>query len=201
MNWRVLVGRVQLGVLIWHAVHSHPVNRWALSGADVQAPWHSVLETIRFLRDARAWRLSAGVGRRHSVAIRKASLMTVSMRQLWALRHQTGAQCSAVEWTKAKVAVCNVVAPAPQLVSASGLKSATWYQLLAKWLKVSTERERPFQRNSEVFGLGAIRAEFLGLEVLAYGCHVLADHSCCLPACMVAWSSVYAYFLVTVVGK
>jgi len=41
------------------------------------------------------------------------------------LRHQTGAQYSAVEWTKAMVAVRNVVAPAPQPEPASRLRSAT----------------------------------------------------------------------------
>ena len=62
---------------------------------------------------ARIGRLSAGVGRRHPVTIRKASLMAGSMRRVWALRHQTATQYSAVEWTRARLAVRNVVAPAP----------------------------------------------------------------------------------------
>ena len=69
----------------------------------------------------RIGRLSAGVGRRHSVTVRNASLMAGSIRRLWELRHQTGAQCSALEWTRAKVAVHNVVArakPANRLTSA-----------------------------------------------------------------------------------
>ena len=74
---------------------------------------------------ARIGRLSAGVGRRHPVTIRKASLMAGSIRRVWALRHQTGAQYSAVEWTRAMVAVRNVVAPAPQPEPASRLKNAT----------------------------------------------------------------------------
>ena len=74
---------------------------------------------------ARIGRLSAGVGSKHPVTIRKASLMVGSIRRVWALRHQTGAQYSAVEWTKARVAVRNVVAPAPQLEPASRLRSAT----------------------------------------------------------------------------
>ena len=37
-----------------------------------------------------------------------------SIRQVRALQHQTGAQCSAFECTSARVAVRNVVAPAPQ---------------------------------------------------------------------------------------
>ena len=61
---------------------------------------------------ARMRRLSACVGRRHPVAIRKASLMAGSIKRVWALRHQAGAQYSAVECTRAKVALHNVVAPA-----------------------------------------------------------------------------------------
>ena len=73
----------------------------------------------------RIGRLSAGVGRMHSVTIGKASLMAGSMRRVWALRHQTGAQYSAVECTRDRVAVRNVVAPAPQPEPASRLKNAT----------------------------------------------------------------------------
>ena len=42
-------------------------------------------------------RLSVGVGRMHSMTMRKASLRTLSMRRVCALRHQAGAQYSAVE--------------------------------------------------------------------------------------------------------
>ena len=42
-------------------------------------------------------RLSVGVGRRHPVTMRKASLRTLSMRRVCALRHQAGVQYSAVE--------------------------------------------------------------------------------------------------------
>jgi len=73
---------------------------------------------------ARIGRLSAVVGRRHLVTIRKASLMPGSIRQVWALRQQTGAQYSAVECTRARVAVCKIVAPAPQPEPASRLRSA-----------------------------------------------------------------------------
>ena len=84
-----------------------------------------------FRRSSAGWmpakigRLSAGVGCRHPVTIRKASLMVGSMRRVWALRHQTGGQYSAVEWTRARVAICRVVAPSPQPEPASCLKSAT----------------------------------------------------------------------------
>ena len=47
MNWWDVVRRVQMGVLIWGAVHLHSMDGWALSGADVQAPWHGALEAVR----------------------------------------------------------------------------------------------------------------------------------------------------------
>ena len=47
----------------------------------------------------------------------------MNLRQVWALWHQTGAQCSGVELTKAKVADRNVVATALQTEQASRLKS------------------------------------------------------------------------------
>jgi len=53
----------------------------------------------------RIGRLSTGVGRSQPVTIRKASLMVGSMRRAWALRHQRGAQYSAVKWTRARVAI------------------------------------------------------------------------------------------------
>jgi len=43
-SWWVAVRRVQMGVSIWGAVQQHSLDGWALSGADVQAPWHGVLE-------------------------------------------------------------------------------------------------------------------------------------------------------------
>ena len=70
---------------------------------------------------ARIGRLSAGAGRKHPVTIHKASLM----RRVWALWHQTGAQYSAVECTRARVAVRNNLDTAPQTEPASHLKSAT----------------------------------------------------------------------------
>jgi len=74
---------------------------------------------------ARIVRLSAGVGRMHPVSIGKASLTAVSMRRVWALRHQTVAQYSAVECTRARVSVRNTVAPAPQPEPTSRVRSAT----------------------------------------------------------------------------
>jgi len=114
-----------MGVPIWGAVDSHSMDTWVLSGADVQTPWHGVLETVWLHCDEaqQVGGVCAGVGRKHPVTIRKASLMAGSMRRVWALWHQTGAQYSAVECTTARVAVRNVVAPAPQAQPASPLKS------------------------------------------------------------------------------
>jgi len=62
---------------------------------------------------ARSGRLFAGVERRRPDTICKASLMAGSKTRVWALRHQTGAQYSAVACTRARVAVRRVVASAP----------------------------------------------------------------------------------------
>ena len=110
---------------------------------------------------ARIGRLSAGVGRRHPVTIRIAPLMVGSIRQLWAMRRQTGVQYSAVEWIRARVAVRNVISPASQPQPASRLSSATRDASFLRSDKVSAVRERPVQRYSEVFGLGAERQCFV----------------------------------------
>jgi len=113
---------------------------------------------------ARIGRLSDGVGRRQPVTIRKASLMTGSMRRVWALRHQTGTQYSAIKCTRAKVAIRSVVTQATQLDPASRFRSATRdvsLLLLPKWLKVLAISERPVQRYSEAFGPEAERQGFV----------------------------------------
>jgi len=53
----------------------------------------------------RKGRLYAGVGCRHPVIVCEASLVAESIRQMRPLGNQTGAQYSAVESTRAKVAV------------------------------------------------------------------------------------------------
>jgi len=46
-EWWAVVQWVQMGVSIGGAMHLHLADRWVLSGAGgVQAPWHSVLETM-----------------------------------------------------------------------------------------------------------------------------------------------------------
>jgi len=69
---------------------------------------------------ARIGRLSTGVGRRHPVTIRKASLMA---RMITAARNRSAVLCS--RWTRDRVAVRNFVAPSPQPEPASRLRSAT----------------------------------------------------------------------------
>ena len=87
-----------MGVSISDAMHSHSMDRWVLSGASVKAPWDSMLETVLLHHNeaqqvgmpSRIGRLSTCVGHRHPVVVHKASLMTGSIRQVWALWHLTG---------------------------------------------------------------------------------------------------------------
>ena len=51
ISWWDVLRRVQTGVSIWDAMHSHSVDGWALIGAGVQAPWHSVLWIVWLLCD------------------------------------------------------------------------------------------------------------------------------------------------------
>ena len=104
---------------------------------------------------ARMGRLSASVGRRHPVTIRKVPLMRGSMRRVWALRHQTGAQYSAVEFTRARVAIRRVVAPAPQPEPASRLRSATRY---VRFLRIDSRCRR------YVSDLSNVTPRYLGSE-------------------------------------
>jgi len=73
----------------------------------------------------RIGRLSTGVGRRHPVTIRKASLMARSIKRVRALQRQTRAQHSAVECISARVAVSRVFAEAPQSEPANCLRNST----------------------------------------------------------------------------
>ena len=73
----------------------------------------------------RTGRLSIEVGLRQPVTKHKASLRTLSMRRVCALRHQAGVQYSAVEQIRDKAAVRNVLAPAPNPQPASRLSSET----------------------------------------------------------------------------
>ena len=153
MNWGVVVRRVQMSVSIWDTVCSHPVKGWDwdLNRADVRDPWKDVQERVCLLcaelsrLDALKDRKIACIVRRHPVTDRRTSLMTASMWRVWALRHQTGAQCSAVEWTRTKVGVFH-----PAQVSKLLQECDAWCQLCVKWLEVSTIHERPGQRYSEV---------------------------------------------------
>ena len=68
---------------------------------------------------------SVGVGRKHPVTMRKALLKMMSMRRVCVPRHQTGAQYSAMEHTKERAEMHNVLAPVPNPDPASRLNSAT----------------------------------------------------------------------------
>ena len=58
------------------------------------APWR---RSLAGWMPEKTKRLSVGVKRRHPVTLRKASLRTLSMRRVCALRHQAGGQYSVVE--------------------------------------------------------------------------------------------------------
>jgi len=81
---------------------------------------------------------------------------------------------------------------APQPEPASRLRSATRDVSFLR-VKVSAKRERPVQRYSEVFGLGE---EGQGFVVVLY-----LTLSSRLASLLLKWSSAYAYFLETVVGR
>ena len=96
MNWWVVVRRVQMGVSIWHVALSHSMA--GCSGSMARSARDSLTPLRRSSEGwmpARIGRLSTSVGRRHPVTIRKASFMTRSIRCMWALRQQAGAQYSA----------------------------------------------------------------------------------------------------------
>ena len=80
--------------------------------------------------------------------VRKVPLMTKSITQVWAPGQQALAQCSAIEWTKAEVAVRNVVAPTPHPGPTSRLKGAN-----VRWC---VETKRPIRSNSFMNGRFAI---------------------------------------------
>ena len=99
-------------------------------------------------------RLSAGVGRRHPVPIRKASLMAGSTRRVWAEHCGT-------KQVHSNLQLQNCCSSTPARANKPPQERNAWCQLLAKWLKVSAIRERPVQRYSEVFGLGAEGQDFI----------------------------------------
>ena len=68
-------------------MHLHSMDGRALNGADVQAP---LRRSSAGWMPARVGRLSAGVGRRHPVTIRKASLMAGSSAYAYFLETVVG---------------------------------------------------------------------------------------------------------------
>ena len=75
-----------------------------------------------------------------------ALLRKLSMRQVRALRHQTGVQYSDVEFTRKRAAIYSVFASAPHPGPASCLNCMTYnFSFCAQCLNVITERERSAQ--------------------------------------------------------
>ena len=110
---------------------------------------------------AKIGRLSAGVGCRHPVA---------RHRWLWCW---WGEHCGTKQerssllcgWVHQRQGCYSqsCCSSTPTGASKPAQECDAWCQLLAKWLKVSTLRERPVQRYSEVFGLGAEGQDFVVL--------------------------------------
>ena len=74
---------------------------------------------------ARIGKSSVGVGRKHPATMRKVSLRMLSKRRVCVLRYQTGVQYSAVEETKERAEMRNVLASASHPDPVSRLNSAT----------------------------------------------------------------------------
>ena len=74
---------------------------------------------------AKMGRLSNGVECRRPVTMRSASLIAISMMRVCTLQHQTGAQYSAIEYTRAKAVVQRTASLAPYPDSASQLIRVT----------------------------------------------------------------------------
>ena len=107
---------VQMGVLIWDDVHSHPVNRWELSRTDVQAPWHGMAY----------WRQCGSFVTKRE---REREFIGTNIKQFHAkIKLGDGTP------KRPKAAVCNVVTKHPSQ-SQKVTEECNTCQLL-KWLKV-----------------------------------------------------------------
>ena len=134
---------------MWHNPFMEQYASWARQARDSMARWRR--SSVGWI-PTKTKRLSVGAGRRHLVSMCKASLIGISMRRVWALWHQTGAQYPAVEWTKARVAVRNIVALAPQLAPDSRLKSLT--RFITSWAVIANVDETWVQLYGELSWFG-----------------------------------------------
>ena len=104
----------------------HLMDRWAPSGAEVQAPWHVVLETVWLICDE-PQQVGCLQELEACLLVSDAGIQSQFARHHWWQGQRGGCEhCSTrqVECTGAKVAVCNIVALAPQPEQASRLRSA-----------------------------------------------------------------------------
>ena len=108
--------------------------------------------------------------------MRSALLITGSITRVWALRHQTGAQYSAVENTRAKVAVHRTKAPAPQVVSASHLIDET--------LVLSFFKCRLYVRN-----LSSVMPRYFGVLENGSGLPFNSNESSHFASLLVRWNT------------
>jgi len=149
-----------MGVSIWGAVHLHSMDGWALSGEGVQAPWHGALETV-WLHCDEAQQVGNLRGLEGCPMVQDAGIQSqFARRRCWRGRWSGYKHCG----TKQERSTLQLNAPGLGWLFATLLlqhpnrnqqtASGVWRKLLAKWLKVSTIRERPVQRYSDIFRLG-----------------------------------------------
>jgi len=114
MNRCVVEQGVQMGVSISYAVHSHSMDRWVLSEADVKDPCEGVLETVWLLCNEaqqvgclRRWEdcllvldasIQSQLARCHWWQVSEAGMSTAAPAR-------SAVGYSAVEWNRSKVAV------------------------------------------------------------------------------------------------
>jgi len=126
---------------------------WSRRSGSMARPPRDIVTPLR--RSSAGWmpvsirRLSSGAGRKHPMTVRKA-LLTGSVGCVWELQLQARAQYS-------PEVVFNTPGKASDLLQ----ECDAWCQIFAKWLEGSAIRERPVQRYSEVFRLGAKEQAFV----------------------------------------
>jgi len=221
---------------------------WALSGADVQAPWHGVLKTV-WLHCDEAQQVGCLRGLEDCLLVWDASILSQFARRRWWRGRCGGYElcgakqaCSTVRLssyrrTKARVAIRRVVAPAPQPEPASRLGSPP---RVVSFLRSDSRCRRYVNDLSNVTPryLGSDQKGRVSLLYLTFSSRLASfllrwkaantvfvvlsfsfqvwrysptvamsllstpSTACQSPsACMIARSSLYAYFLETVVGR
>ena len=148
--------RALMGVSIWDAVHLHLMDKWVLSGAGVRAPWHGMLEAVWPHCDE-AQQVVCLRGLKGCPLVQEAGIQIRFARRSWwrcwysvmSTAASDRTQYSAAECTRARVAVCKVVAPAPQPEPASQTYWCVeiWHSIQMKIKKIAHEMLNSVIRN------------------------------------------------------